>query len=166
MTWDKRTKMDSNRFKKCGYECVEWAIRYMETLDERLPLPNVTPGWLWNVVPPTAPEKPESFDKIMKDVEPVVLHGVLVTKLIFLPIPRHFRGINASVSFFMFIFTQMAHWQHRQFFSYFPAGNAWSSVMGDIFSNATGVNGTNWVTKLVLALTYWHSKFLKGLFLV
>jgi len=40
----------------------------------------------------------------------------------------------------------LAHWQHHQFFSYFPAGNAWSSIMGDIFSNACGANGTTWVS--------------------
>lgn len=126
--------MDSSKFKKCGYELVEWAIKYMETLDERLPLPNVEPGWLWDVVPPNAPEKPEAFDRILRDIEPVALHG-------------------------------MAHWQHRQFFSYFPAGNAWSSIMGDIFSNATGVNGTNWnscpvVTELELIICDWACKFL------
>lgn len=69
--------MDSGRFKKCGYECIEWAIKYMETLDDRKPLPNVQPGWLWDVCPPNAPEKPEAFDKIMRDIEPVVLDGVL-----------------------------------------------------------------------------------------
>lgn len=126
--------VDSNKFRKHGYECVDWAIKYMETLDDRKPLPAVEPGWLWDVVPSEAPVKGETFDKIMKDIEPVCLHG-------------------------------MAHWQHRQFFSYFPAGNSWSSIMGDIFSNATGVNGTNWnscpvVTELELIICDWACKFL------
>lgn len=106
----------------------------METLDERKPLPDVQPGWLWDVVPKEAPEKAEPFERIVRDLEPVVLHG-------------------------------MAHWQHRQFFSYFPSGNAWTSIMGDIFSNATGVNGTNWgscpvVTELEIIICDWCCKFL------
>ncbi|CAL8114156.1 unnamed protein product [Orchesella dallaii] len=126
--------MDASKFKRCGYELVDWSIKYMETLDDRKPLPDVQPGWLWNVVPKEAPEKGEPFERIMRDLEPVVLEG-------------------------------MAHWQHRQFFSYFPAGNAWSSIMGDIFSNATGVNGTNWgscpvVTELEIIICDWCCKFL------
>jgi len=59
----------------------------------------------------------------------------------------------------------MAHWQHRMFFSYFPSGNSYASIMGDIFSNAVGVNGATWdqspvCTELEIIIMDWAAKFL------
>jgi glutamate/tyrosine decarboxylase-like PLP-dependent enzyme len=126
--------MNSDQFRKAGYDMIEYAAQYMETLSKRDPLPHVTPGWLKKVVPSEPPQKGEPWENLMKDFEKVVMEG-------------------------------MAHWNHRQFFSYFPAGNCWASIMGDIFSNAVGVNGTSWescpvVTELEIIVMDWACKFL------
>lgn len=68
--------MDSNRFKKSGYEVVEWAVQYMQSMCERKVLPAVVPGYMRSLVPTEAPEKPETFDRVMRDLEPIILTGV------------------------------------------------------------------------------------------
>ncbi|ODM96945.1 Tyrosine decarboxylase [Orchesella cincta] len=59
----------------------------------------------------------------------------------------------------------MAHWQHRLFFAYFPAGNSWPSILGDIFSNGMAANGQTWYscpvsTELECIVMDWCCKFL------
>lgn len=39
----------------------------------------------------------------------------------------------------------MLHWQHQNFFAYFGSGNAYPSVLADMFCSVTGVNGFSWV---------------------
>jgi glutamate/tyrosine decarboxylase-like PLP-dependent enzyme len=67
--------MNSEQFRKAGYELIEYAARYMETITDREPLPHVTPGWLAKIMPTEAPQKPEGWDSIMKDVEKVIMEG-------------------------------------------------------------------------------------------
>lgn len=74
--------MDSNRFKKCGYETVEWAVQYMQSMCDRKVLPAVVPGYMQSLLPTEAPEKPEPFDRVMKDLEPIILTGVSSSSLL------------------------------------------------------------------------------------
>lgn len=48
----------------------------------------------------------------------------------------------------------VTHWQHPRFHAYFPAGNAYPSVLADMLSDAIGCIGFSWVcTSLSLSLT-------------
>jgi len=71
-----RFTMNSEQFKKAGYDLIEYAAMYMETLHKRDPLPHVTPGWLKNLVPKSAPEKGERWEEVLMDVEKVVMDGM------------------------------------------------------------------------------------------
>lgn len=68
--------MDSCKFRKYGAELIEWASRYMRSLEERKPLPYVEPGFLSQVVSSRPPVKAETFEQIMKEIGPIVLCGV------------------------------------------------------------------------------------------
>lgn len=39
----------------------------------------------------------------------------------------------------------MVHWNHPKFFAYFPSGNSFPSVLGDMLSSAIGSIGFSWV---------------------
>lgn len=41
----------------------------------------------------------------------------------------------------------MVHWNHPKFFAYFPSGNSYPSVLGDMLSSAIGSIGFSWVSQ-------------------
>ena len=41
----------------------------------------------------------------------------------------------------------MTHWQHPRFHAYFPAGNSYPSILGDMLGDAIGCVGFSWVCK-------------------
>lgn len=106
--------MDSNEFRKRGTEMVEYICQYLETLEDRQVTPSVEPGYLRSLIPDEAPNKPESWEKIMEDVESKIMPGV-------------------------------THWQHPRFHAYFPSGNSFPSILGDMLGDAIGCIGFSWV---------------------
>lgn len=40
----------------------------------------------------------------------------------------------------------ITHWQHPNFHAYFPAGNSYPSLLGDMLSSGLGINGFSWAT--------------------
>lgn len=42
----------------------------------------------------------------------------------------------------------MVHWNHPKFFAYFPSGNSYPSVLGDMLSSAIGSIGFSWVSQI------------------
>lgn len=48
---------------------------------------------------------------------------------------------------------QVTHWQHPNFHAYFPAGNSFPSILGDMLSNAIGCVGFSWVGYFVSILS-------------
>jgi aromatic-L-amino-acid decarboxylase len=54
-------------FRRAGHEAVDWAADYLENA-RRLPvLPKIRPGELIDALPPSAPDRGESFDRILCD---------------------------------------------------------------------------------------------------
>jgi tyrosine decarboxylase len=106
--------MDSKEFRKRGTEMVEYICQYLETLEDRRVTPSVEPGYLRNLIPDEAPQKPEPWEQIMDDVESKIMPGV-------------------------------THWQHPRFHAYFPAGNSFPSILGDMLGDAIGCIGFSWV---------------------
>ena len=45
----------------------------------------------------------------------------------------------------------VTHWQHPRFHAYFPAGNAYPSVLADMVSDAIGCIGFSWVSTFFLS---------------
>lgn len=40
----------------------------------------------------------------------------------------------------------ITHWQHPRFHAYFPSGNSFPSILGDMLSDAIGCIGFSWVS--------------------
>lgn len=59
----------------------------------------------------------------------------------------------------------VVHWNHPKFFAYFPAGNSYPSVLGDMLSSALGSIGFSWAscpasTELETIVLDWYAKAL------
>ena len=42
----------------------------------------------------------------------------------------------------------VTHWQHPRFHAYFPSGNSYPSILGDMLGDAIGCIGFSWVKYL------------------
>uniref|UniRef100_A0AC34PZ61 Dopa decarboxylase n=1 Tax=Panagrolaimus sp. JU765 TaxID=591449 RepID=A0AC34PZ61_9BILA len=65
--------MDPEAFRKYGKEMIDIVADYWTNMRDRQPLPNVKPGFIWDMVPKEPPKEPENWENIFKDVNPVVL---------------------------------------------------------------------------------------------
>lgn len=48
--------------------------------------------------------------------------------------------------FEQYIMPGVTHWQHPRFHAYFPAGNAYPSILADMLTDAIGCIGFSWVS--------------------
>lgn len=72
--------MDISEFRKRGKEMVDYVADYLEKIEMRQVYPDVEPGYLRPLIPDSAPEEPERFEDIMKDVEKIIMPGVITSK--------------------------------------------------------------------------------------
>ncbi|XP_049862345.1 aromatic-L-amino-acid decarboxylase-like isoform X1 [Schistocerca gregaria] len=124
--------MDVNEFRVRGKEMVDYICEYMETLDKRRVTPSIEPGYLRPLLPEEAPQEPEDWRDIMRDVESKIMPGV-------------------------------THWQHPRFHAYFPSGNSYPSILGDMLGDAIGCIGFSWAaspacTELETIVLDWLGK--------
>ncbi|KAF6023288.1 Hdc [Bugula neritina] len=63
-------------FALIGGEMVEYIANYLETIRERRVYPDVSPGYMSQLIPKDAPHKGESWENIIADVERVVMPGL------------------------------------------------------------------------------------------
>ena len=63
-------------FRKFGKEMIDYVADYMETLVERRVTSTVQPGYIKTLIPEEAPEIPEQWQDVMKDIEKVIMPGV------------------------------------------------------------------------------------------
>ena len=68
--------MTPDEFRARGHEVVEWVASYMERVGELPIAPDVEPGEIRARLPAHAPEEPEPFEALMKDLDEVVLPGI------------------------------------------------------------------------------------------
>ncbi|KAG8222233.1 hypothetical protein J437_LFUL001431 [Ladona fulva] len=111
--------MNTDEFRQAGKDMVDYICDYMETLAvKRRVTPAVEPGYLKNMIPDEAPERPEPWDNIMSDIESKIMPGI-------------------------------THWQHPRFHAYFPSGNSYPSILGDLLSDGVGIIGFSWASSPV-----------------
>lgn len=55
---------------------VDYIADYIENIHNRRVVPSIEPGYLQELIPPTAPLKPESYEKVMHDFESYIMPGV------------------------------------------------------------------------------------------
>ncbi|KAK3599756.1 hypothetical protein CHS0354_037237 [Potamilus streckersoni] len=57
-------------------EMVDYIAYYLKHIRSRRVLPDVSPGYMRNLVPDSAPQKGEDWDTIFADIERVIMPGV------------------------------------------------------------------------------------------
>ncbi|KAJ8679479.1 hypothetical protein QAD02_015266 [Eretmocerus hayati] len=68
--------MDDKQFREFGKAAIDYIADYNENLRDRDVLPDVQPGYLSKLIPHTAPEKPETWQQVLDDVERFIMPGV------------------------------------------------------------------------------------------
>lgn len=68
--------MPIDEFRRHGHAVVDWVADYLETVGERPILASVTPGEIRAKLPARAPERPEPFDEILRDLDEIVMPGI------------------------------------------------------------------------------------------
>ncbi|XP_016053822.1 PREDICTED: aromatic-L-amino-acid decarboxylase isoform X4 [Miniopterus natalensis] len=67
--------MDATEFRRRGREMVDYIADYIEGIEGRQVYPDVEPGYLRPLIPSCAPQEPDAYEDIMKDVEKVIMPG-------------------------------------------------------------------------------------------
>ena len=60
-------------FREDGAAALDWAAGYLERVGELPVLAQVKPGELASQLPPAAPEQPESFADVLRDLDELLL---------------------------------------------------------------------------------------------
>jgi len=71
--------MDAEEFRKRGKEMIDFVADYLENIRDRRVFPEVSPGYLRKLVPDHAPESGEKWDDVFKDIERVIMPGVMTS---------------------------------------------------------------------------------------
>lgn len=68
--------MNTEDFRKHAHELVDWMADYFENVENYPVLPKVKPGDIFNQIPESAPDDPESFETIFDDFKNVIMPGI------------------------------------------------------------------------------------------
>ncbi|MFV9672423.1 MAG: pyridoxal-dependent decarboxylase [Acidimicrobiia bacterium] len=68
--------MSSDDFRRYGYEVIDWVADYLDSVEDRPITPAIEPGEIRSMLPDAAPEKPEAFDAILRDLDEIVMPGI------------------------------------------------------------------------------------------
>jgi aromatic-L-amino-acid/L-tryptophan decarboxylase len=69
--------MTPDEFRRHGHALVEWVAAYQERVGELPIVPAVAPGEVRAALPPAAPEDPEPMEALLRDLDDVVLPGLV-----------------------------------------------------------------------------------------
>lgn len=68
--------MTPEEFRKRGHELIDWIADYRARVPQLPVMAQTQPGEIKAALPKSPPEKPESFDAILRDVEKIVVPGL------------------------------------------------------------------------------------------
>ena len=68
--------MTPDEFRRRGHEVVEWVAAYMERVGDLPIASQVRPGEIRDRMPDAAPEQPEPFEALVRDLDEIVLPGI------------------------------------------------------------------------------------------
>ncbi len=68
--------MPADEFRKFGYQLIDWIADYLDNVEKYPVLPNIKPGDIRKKLPSSPPEKSEGMEKILSDVDKIILPGV------------------------------------------------------------------------------------------
>ena len=68
--------MNAYEFRKYGHKVIDWVADYLENIEQYPVKSQVNPGDIAATLPKLAPERGESFDQLLLDVEEKILPGI------------------------------------------------------------------------------------------
>ncbi|XP_076643376.1 aromatic-L-amino-acid decarboxylase [Halictus rubicundus] len=68
--------MDTKDFIDFGKAAIDFVANYNETIRDRNVLPDVEPGYLSKLLPEDAPQKAETWQQVMEDIDRYIMPGV------------------------------------------------------------------------------------------
>jgi aromatic-L-amino-acid decarboxylase len=68
--------MDSKEFRIRGKEMIDIAADYLDNIENRKVISDVKPGYIRDLIPEEAPELPDKWDDLVKDIERVIMPGI------------------------------------------------------------------------------------------
>ena len=68
--------MDPEEFRRRGYEMVDWVADYLTNVTDYPVNSSIEPGAIREALPAQAPEEPEPFDAVMRDLNEIVMPGI------------------------------------------------------------------------------------------
>jgi aromatic-L-amino-acid decarboxylase len=68
--------MSADDFRRHGHALVDWVAEYMGRVAELPVQPDIEPGAIRAMLPSAAPEDPEPFELLLRDLDAVVLPGI------------------------------------------------------------------------------------------
>jgi aromatic-L-amino-acid decarboxylase len=68
--------MTPDEFRRHGHELVDWVADYMARVGELTVQPEISPGEIRARLPPAAPEDPEPFAALLRDLDELVVPGI------------------------------------------------------------------------------------------
>jgi aromatic-L-amino-acid decarboxylase len=71
------THMSPEEFRRYGYRVVDWIVDYWTQLESFPVAPRVEPGDILRRLPAHPPEQGESFDAVLRDLDELVVPGLL-----------------------------------------------------------------------------------------
>ncbi|HRE02695.1 MAG TPA: pyridoxal-dependent decarboxylase [Ilumatobacteraceae bacterium] len=108
--------MTPEDFRRNGHALVDWIADYIETVGQR---PVTDPTLAPGDVRRQLPPHPPSS-------------------------PEPFDAVMADMD--RVILPTITHWQHPQFFAYFPANTSYPSILAELATAGLGIQGMSWVT--------------------
>ncbi|XP_039345994.1 histidine decarboxylase isoform X3 [Mauremys reevesii] len=69
--------MEPGEYRERGKEMVDYICQYLSNVRERRVTPDVQPGYMRAQLPDSAPVEPDSWDNIFRDIEKIIMPGVV-----------------------------------------------------------------------------------------
>ena len=123
-------------FIAAGNYLLKWIVSYRRDLVKKLPvISRVEPNYLSKLLPNRAPQKSESWNSILSDINKAILPGL-----------THWES-------------------NSKFFAYFKPHSSYPAVLGELLSAGLNVMGFDWIaspacTELEVLVLDWLAKFL------
>ncbi|NER29999.1 MAG: aspartate aminotransferase family protein, partial [Symploca sp. SIO1C4] len=76
MTQPKHYHMSPEEFRHWGYKTIDWIADYLENVENLPVLSQVKPGEIRAKLPAIPPQKGESFDAILQDLNQIIVPGL------------------------------------------------------------------------------------------
>ena len=125
----------SGSFIAWGSALLEWIVAYRKKCRELPVISRVLPNYLRDSLPTSAPEDPEQWELIMRDLDSKILPGL-----------THWEASN-------------------RFFAYFKPHSSYPAVLAEMLCAGLNVMGFDWIaspacTELEIVTMDWLAKFL------